>query len=64
MDNDKTCSTCKYQRTMPFWITALKLEIRHFCCRDKFVSIEPDDSCEYWEDAFDESITGKPFNKD
>jgi hypothetical protein len=49
---------------MPFWVTALKLEIRHFCCRDKFVSIEPDDSCDYWEDAFNESITGKSFNKD
>lgn len=63
MDENKTCSTCKYKRIMPIWETTLKLEIKYFCCRDKFVSVNPDDTCEHWETALDESVTGTSFNK-
>lgn len=52
MDENKTCSTCKYKRIMPLWVTALKLEVRYFCCRDKFVSIDPDDTCEHWDNDY------------
>ena len=49
---------------MPLWIGALNLEIRYFCCRDKFVNVSLDDTCNHWETQFDESIIGTSFNKD
>jgi len=52
MDEERVCSTCKYKRIMPIWETALKLEIRYYCCRDKFVKVNPDDTCGHWDDDY------------
>lgn len=59
-----TCSTCRYHRNMPIWITAVSVDIRDYCCKDGFVSVEPDDTCNHWKTHFDESVTGTSFNKD
>ena len=55
MDNDKTCSTCRYHRTIPIWET-VNIKFHELCCKDELKDIDLDDTCDDWKE--------RTFNKD